>query len=217
MPAMSSPQRTAAIETAAMTALLLTYIWGWAGRFEGASYAIVAGFLGIGAFSHVRRGESARELGIRLDNWRSAVLNVLYWMAVPLLALLAIGAAMHTWHFPSLARAVGSLSWLLVWGTAQQYGLLCFFYRRQRELFESSAAASVAAGALFSIFHLPNPFLMAVTLVAGFIACEIYRRQPNLFVMGAMHALTSFTLYYALPRGVTHGLRVGPGYYAWGG
>jgi hypothetical protein len=214
---MSLAQRMAALDTAAMAALLLSYIWGWAGQFEGAAYVIVAGYVGIGAFSHVRRSESLRELGIRLDNWRPAALNVLGWMAVPLIVVLAIGAAMHSWHFPSLDRAALRLSWLLIWGTVQQYGLLCFFYRRQREVLGNPVAASVAAAAFFSIFHLPNAFLMVVTLLAGYIACDVYRRQPNVFVMGAMHALTSFILYYALPPGVTHGLRVGPGYYTWGG
>jgi membrane protease YdiL (CAAX protease family) len=55
---------------------------------------------------------------------------------------------------------------------------------------------------------------MAVTLGAGVVACLLYRRSPNVIVIGLAHATLSFVLYCALPYSLTHGLRVGPGYFA---
>jgi membrane protease YdiL (CAAX protease family) len=66
----------------------------------------------------------------------------------------------------------------------------------------------------FATFHLPNPFLVPVTLAAGLAACTLYRREPNLFVIGLSHAMVSYFLLCCLPISVTHGLRVGPGYFA---
>jgi len=212
-----SLRTVAALETAAMTTLLLSYIWGWNGRFGGTAYVVTMAYVGIGILSHVRRNESRRELGLRFDNWRPALSLVVKWMTLPLLAILAIGAALDSWHFPPVERATQNLAWLLLWGTTQQYGLLCFFYRRQCELFKRPIAASIVAAGLFGLFHLPNPFLTALTLVAGYIACALYRREPNLFVIGATHAVTSFIVSGALPLELTHGMRVGPGYYRFGG
>ena len=40
---------------------------------------------------------------------------------------------------------------------------------------------------MFALFHLPNPFLTAVTLVAGILAGMLYRVVPNLWAIGAGH------------------------------
>ena len=55
---------------------------------------------------------------------------------------------------------------------------------------------------------------VAATFVAGLASCTLYRREPNVFVLGIAHAAISFVLYGALPRTITHGLHVGPGYFA---
>jgi len=65
--------RTAALaEITAMLALLLSYIWGWQGTFPGDEVLVVLLYFAVGYVSHVRCRESARVLGLRLDNWRSA-------------------------------------------------------------------------------------------------------------------------------------------------
>jgi hypothetical protein len=40
----------------------------------------------------------------------------------------------------------------------------------------------------------------------------LFRRCPNLFAIGAAHALASSTLYFCLPPAITHLMKVGPGY-----
>ena len=92
----------------------------------------------------------------------------------------------------------------------QQYGLTAFYYRRWLDLTGRPLAAGSGAAALFALFHLPNAFLTIATLVAGLLACWLYRRHPNLFVLGAMHAAISFALLHALPDELTLRLRVGP-------
>lgn len=98
----------------------------------------------------------------------------------------------------------------MLWGSAQQYGLACVFYRRLRELLPGDQLPIVAACLLFGLFHLPNPFLTVVTVTLGALACWLYRREPNLLALGIWHGITSFVLFYSLPVSLTFEMRVGP-------
>lgn len=200
----------AAIEAAAMGALLLSYIWVWQGAFPGAFLVCLALYLGLGAASHARRGEGARELGFRLDNLGAAARNAAPVLLAFVAAGLLAGGLLGSWHFPDPALAALKLLRGFLWGTLQQYGLLCVFYRRLLELTGRDAWAIPLSGAIFAAFHWPNPFLVAVTLVAGMVACRLYDREPNVPVLGAVHAAVSFVNQHALPLAVTLGQRVGP-------
>lgn len=204
----------ALVEVAAMVTVLLSYIWGWQGMFVGSSYLIVALYFGLALLSHRWRRESARELGLRLDNWSRALRNVIPIVVPAVAVALVIGLAADSLHFQSWSHTVEGAPWMVAWGTSQQYGLLCFFYRRFLEILQGSWAATAAAAATFAAFHIPNGFLVIVTLAAGVAACSLYRREPNVLVLGIAHALLSFVLLCSLPYSVTHGLRVGPGYLA---
>jgi Type II CAAX prenyl endopeptidase Rce1-like len=204
----------AGMEVAALTALVLSYIWVWQGAFPGHAQLVVVLYFWIGLASHLRRGESAHQLGLRLDNWRGALRNALPVVAVALFLPLALGAALDTWHFPSWQRSVANLPWAIAWGTAQQYGLVCVLYRRLLEIFQGRWAATLGAAALFALFHTPNLLLMFVTLVAGIAACTLYRREPNVFVLGFAHAVVGYVVSGALPISVTHGMHVGPAYHS---
>jgi membrane protease YdiL (CAAX protease family) len=206
---------TAVVEVTALTALVLSYIWGWQGAFPGAGVLIVISYFGIGIVSHVRRGETARQIGLRLDNWRAASRNALLVVGFASLPFLALGATLGTWHFPTVRQTLALSPWMLVWGTAQQYGLVCFLYRRLLEILLNPRAATLGAATLFAVFHVPNPLLLAVTLGAGVVSCLLYQREPNLWVLGIAHAAVSVVVSGALPLNITHGMHVGPGYFAY--
>lgn len=203
----------AAAEIAAMTILVLTHIWLWRRAFPGAFALCALGYFGIGFIGHRLRGESLRHIGFRVDNWLPAMRNASYVVAIAVVGALAAGHMLDSWHFPSWKAAALTFLVTTIWATAQQYGLLCVFYRRFHDLLGNVGAAAVGAALFFAIFHVPNSFLMIVTLVAGVAACVLYKHQPNVFVLGIAHAIISCTLYYALPPDVTAQLRVGPGYY----
>jgi hypothetical protein len=203
----------AAAELAAMTGLILSYIWVWQRTFPGAFLVCAAGYFGIGIIGHRSRGESLRSIGLRLDNWLPATRNAAVVVVIAISGALAGGAILDSWHFPEWEVVLLTLPASILWATAQQYGLLCVVYRRSLDLFGGVMASVACAAVLFAAFHLPNAFLMAVTLTAGAAACVLYRFQPNIIVIGVAHALISFTLYHALPGKVTTNLRVGPGFY----
>jgi len=211
---MRPPRPTAAaVEIAAMSALILSYIWWWEDGFHGDFYVCVALYLCIGVASHVRRGESAREIGLRVDNLGAALRQALAFVGPLILISPAVGLALDTiripaaswWWLPGAAERFAS-------GALQQYGLLCFFYRRVQELVPGTWPPLLTTAGLFALFHLPNPFLTAVTLGAGILSCWLYRRVPNLWALGLSHALLSMSISRCLPLSITVHMRVGPGY-----
>jgi len=211
----STSPAPAVLATAIMAALLPSSIWGWQRAFEGASALVGVLYLGVCMLSQARRGESAAELGLRFDNLPRALGSAAVFVVPAVLVLVAAGFALESLQF-SWSRAARDIPWLLVWGTAQQYGLLGFFYRRFLEISGEERLAAVGASVIFATFHAPNGFLVAVTLVAGMMACILYRRVPNILAIGVAHGVISFALLCSLPPEVTGGLRVGPGYLAHG-
>ena len=66
-------ERMAGIEIAMMAGLILSYTWVWQRTFKGAFLVCVLLYVVIGVASHRRRGETARDIGFRLDNLRPAL------------------------------------------------------------------------------------------------------------------------------------------------
>jgi membrane protease YdiL (CAAX protease family) len=212
---MKPPHPTAAaVEVGAMAALILSYIWLWEDSFDDSFYLCLALYLGIGLAGHLRRGETARDIGLRVDNLGPALLQALVFVGPLILISPIVGLALDTirllpgaswWWIPGAAERFAS-------GTLQQYGLLCFFYRRMQELIPGTWPPLLSAAGVFALFHLPNPFLTVVTLGAGILSCWLYRRVPNLWALGLSHALLSMSISRSLPLGLTVHMRVGPGY-----
>jgi membrane protease YdiL (CAAX protease family) len=205
-------QRAVIVQLLLVTVLVAWFIWFGRDAFAGSAAVFGSLLLLVLIWSHLKRGDSFGEIGFRIDTARRTAL-LFAPVAITVVTLtLAIGAWMESLRFPAPHVAIGTLVRLVLFGIAQQYVLLGFFYRGIDGLVRSSTSAILLTALIFAAFHIPNPFLMTVTFFAGAIAAAIYRRSPNLWVNGTMHGFISFVLYYSLPDTVTGGLRVGPGY-----
>ena len=195
-----------------MSGLLISFIWGWGGAFEGSFTLCVILYFVIGLASHLRAREGPAELGLRIDNLGAAARDALLaTMAIGLL-LACAGGLLGSLDFPPLALWPRTLFDGVVWGLMQQYGLLCIYYRRFGELFPRRRFGPLlATSAVFALLHLPNPFLTLATFGAGALSCWLYRRTPNVFVLGVMHGVISFLIVHTLADAITMGMRVGPG------
>ena len=207
-----TPRAAALAEILAMLLLILSYIWGWQELFPGDRLVVVVLYFALCQVSHLRCHESARALGLRLDNCAAAARQTFGPVALAVGVPLAAGAALGSWHFEP-ARLPVDIPGHLAWGTAQQYGLLCLLYRRSLDVLGGPRVAALSAASAFALFHLPKPLLIGVTFLAGFVSCRLYGKVPNVPVLGTAHAAIALILFYALPFSVTHGLRVGPGYF----
>jgi len=204
---------TVVAELSAMSTMMLSYIWVWQDSFPGALWVCIVLYLAIGVSSHVRRGETGRDIGFRLDNLKAAFLQALLWIGPLIVLAFAVGMVLDSIHLTTSAR--WHLHWIrrIAWGTLQQYGLLCFFYRRLGELLPGRWPAMLAAAGVFALFHLPNPFLTLLTLGTGVLSAWLYRRIPNVWVLGFFHGLLASALSRALPAHFTGGMRAGPGFF----
>lgn len=186
----------------------------WSGR--PAQKAIgLATFCWI-VISTLRSQASADALGLRLSGIRRSLWIV---CAALLLAALAIWIAsrMHTLHvvlFHGFAVEASVLAYML-WALVQQFILQDFFLARLLRLLPSRVAAVAVAATLFAVAHLPNTFLMVVTLIWGVVACALFLRYRNLYSLGVAHGIMGLCLGIAIPNAVHHQMRVGLGYVQW--
>ena len=166
--------------------------------------------------SHRVRGESASEIGWRLDNFGEAARLLLPPMLVVSALLVGLGWYAGTldfgrWEGGQSILGVPGLS--LVWGVLQQYALQGFINRRAQLALGRGALSVLLVGFLFALFHLPNPWLMFATFAGGLLWAYVYQRAPNLLAVGLSHSLMTWVMISSVPAGALHNLRVGFKYF----
>jgi membrane protease YdiL (CAAX protease family) len=77
----------------------------------------------------------------------------------------------------------------------------------------SSHVSSLAVALMFGSAHIPNPVLMVVTTLGGFLLAEIYARHPNIWPLALAHAVGGLLIAAITPPSLIHNMRVGPGYF----
>lgn len=207
----------AAWEIASVTSSFLIAAWMIL-PFVGNSKLIGAIPVGLAftlmLLSHRARGETARVIGLRLDNFLEATRLLVLPVCMAALLILVVGWLSHSLHFePAQFR----LRFLLlpVWGFLQQYVMQGFINRRAQILWGKGLQSQLLVAALFALFHLPNPWLAFITFVAAFVWAAVYQRAPNLLALALSHGLMSLLLVLSLPPSVLNSLRVGFKYFGY--
>lgn len=168
-------------------------------------------------YSHVLRGETVRELGVRLDNFLPALRLLLLPMIVITGTALLIGffsgakPDFFRWHAERLI--ILQLALGFGWGFLQQYVLQSFMNRRAQMIWGRGTASVLVTAVIFSVLHFPNPWLMVVTFVGGLVWAFVYQRQPNLFALALSHGIMTWVLVSALPPSALNHLRIGLKYF----
>ena len=199
------------VELVIFIVLVFTFIWGWAHSFRGASRLVLVLGLGMTIVAHVRHRESPRDVGIRLDNVWPALKDA----AVPVLPVIVV-MVVRGWWLGYLRVEVldpGRFFDLLGWGFFQQYLLQGYIHRRLMAVIPSNRAREATVGAIFAALHIPNPVLVPVTFLAGWVFATLYRRHPNLLVLALCHAAGSTAVALGFSPDALHRMRVGPGYF----
>ncbi|HEX8558003.1 MAG TPA: CPBP family intramembrane glutamic endopeptidase [Pyrinomonadaceae bacterium] len=186
----------------------------------GRNYLV--GFVPVGAafalmlLSHRARGESAREVGWRIDNLGSALALLLPPMVAATLFLVLIGWACGSLRLGGLRAGWATAStyfWLFLWGLVQQYPLQGFINRRAQMLWGRGARSAVFVASVFALLHLPNPWLTLATFCGGLLWAWAYQRAPNLIALALSHSLMTVALVTTVPYSSLGGMRVGYGYF----
>ncbi|UCF35459.1 MAG: CPBP family intramembrane metalloprotease [Acidobacteriota bacterium] len=195
MPAQKNMMRDRLIALVLLTVFVGTItVYLWWGRFEYfkgryllLTYLLVGGVLIINS-AYFR--DSARDLGLRLDNLRAALRH-----ALPLHVLLLVVIAGSVLLLPNSGPDWRQLSaGYLIWAVAQQFFLQALIRQRLLTLFPRPLLATVLAAMLFALLHLPNPTLVLVTFLGGLLWCWMFQTFPNLATVSASHALLGILL-----------------------
>ena len=197
------------LEPFAIFAGIMAYIW-WFRIAHPWSWTCVAAAIFV---SHYLRGERPSAIGCRTGGFVVCFRH--YGLTLALLLFIGwLGAIEWGTLRPMTMRAAAlSLAVYLPWGLFQQYLLNGYLLNRLQAALSPAKSAGLASG-LFALAHLPNWFLMLITLGLGLCANLVYRRYKNLYFLGIAHALLGFTIFVAAPDSLIHHLRIGPGWFS---
>ena len=124
-----------------------------------------------------------------------------------------VASRLHTLHLPgSPILFIEHYRGYVIFAFVQQFLLQDFFLPRLLRLMRNPRSAALAAAAIFSLAHLPNPILTVITLVWGLAASLLFMRYRNLYTLAIAHAILGVTLAVTVPGPVIHNMRVGLGY-----
>jgi hypothetical protein len=202
-----SRDRAALLEGVSVFGLILLYIWR-VRLFHPWRWLWIAAIVGL---SHWARREGPVALGLGFREARRALRPLAPWVLLLAGLLVAGGAWFGTINPVVLRRTPGSLAVYLLWGVVQQWVLNAYFLNRLIQA-GCGRSAHLWATTLFVLAHLPNWFLMAVTLPGGYVATRLYVRYRSLWVLGCAHGLTGFLLNLVVPDEISGRFLVGPRY-----
>lgn len=167
--------------------------------------------------SHRTRAEGLRDLGFRFDNFlpalRLLVIPVVVVAGVVLLVAWTTNTPLDFLRWFRQRNFALQMTFSFGWGLAQQYVLQGFLNRRAMIVLGRGWLSVLLVAAVFGLLHLPNPWITAITFIAGVIWAAIYQRVPNLFALAITHSVMTWFIVSTLPGSILRHLRVGVGYF----
>jgi len=200
----------AAVEVLFVFGGIILFIWRLQYTFPDFAM-ILLGFLVLTFFIHRDRisdlGFGSRGFMMGL---KALALPTLIIAATLILVGIARGTLQTTFF---TADKLSGLARSFAWCLFQQFGLQSFFTNRLLSIFKHIGRAAWIAAIIFAAFHVPNPLLMPVTFLGGYVLSRVFISSRNLVPLALSQAIIGSLLSVVLPATWHHGLRVGPGYY----
>ncbi|HLZ90422.1 MAG TPA: CPBP family intramembrane glutamic endopeptidase [Candidatus Acidoferrum sp.] len=204
---------TTLAEALAFSAFIALYIWRL--QFSHPQSWLI--FLAWLVVSLVVHRDTPKTMGWRADNLWPATRQAIPVFGVCIAALLCAGlylGAMHRMpaHFLDRHRFLGYFSFCLL----QQVALNSYLMNRLLSAVKTPWPAAALASVLFALLHWPNPVLVPLTLLGGFVMCWLFARERNILPLTLGQAVLGGLVWWAFPIAWHHSMRVGPGYHAFG-
>ena len=195
-------------EIAVAYGLILAVIWTpkpWQNLLWWIALFIVARF-------SWRSFEGRKATGLQAANFLRSFWVVGASLAIAVVAVM-VGTRLHTLRFTGGPVQIIKAYWVYaLFSGAQQFLMQCFFLARLVRLLTTARQAVFAATGLFALAHVPNPFLIVVTVLWGLVACFTFLRYRNLWTVAIAHAILGITIAITIPGPIDHNMRVGLGY-----
>lgn len=164
---------------------------------------------------------------IRWDNYRNGIVSFLkvsglgalcvlaanfFFQIFPDLPLLTDTPVREKWSTFFLVPIGGKLAVYLFWGLAQQFLFLSIFNTNFARAFDirkkkGFLSAACCSALFFSLIHLPNIWLFALTFIVGFFWSVYFMKTRNLFVMALSYCLLAFLVDQLLPVSLSSGIK----------
>ncbi len=90
-----------------------------------------------------------------------------------------------------------------IWGMIQQYVLIVYLLPRLNVFIKKPAYLVIITASVFSLSHLPNPFLVILTFPAGILFIYFFIRYKNLYILGFAHGFIGALGKFFLPETLT--------------
>jgi membrane protease YdiL (CAAX protease family) len=199
-----SPVR-AGLETAWVFGLLEVVLWTPRSLWHSLAIALLA-------LSPLwlawKSGYTRQELGLTWPESR-ATRGILFSGVLLALALVA-GTKLLGYPVPANPNwpKLGNIVPYFLWALFQQFLLESVIFVRMETAFGSRAAVVISA-LLFTLAHLPNMPLTAMTLVGAVIFTELFRRYRSIWPLGLAHFAVGIAIAYTFPDSMMHHMRVG--------
>lgn len=160
-------------------------------------------------------GDYFRQLQFNPINFKKSVVGSLPAVFIICVLLFILSIVCGWMKNITITQTALNFSTYLIWAPIQQFVFNGYFVLRLETTIGTSYSRLVAlvAAILFAMIHLPNPFLMGVTFIGGYIAAIFYLKYRDLYSLGLAHAILGTILNITLPYWITHGLVVGPNYF----
>jgi hypothetical protein len=131
-----------------------------------------------------------------------------------LVGLVVIGIFLGAWQRSFQALLVprhffGYMTFCLV----QQIGLNSLVTNRLLSAIDNRVHVGLLAGTIFAFLHWPNPVLVPVTFVGGFLMSWLFAKERNILTLSVWQGIIGTVVWWAFPVAWHHAMRVGPGFY----
>jgi len=201
------------LEVTAFFASILLYIWHW----QRTAPHVWILLLTLMVATHFLHHDTLRNLGLGRRELRSNAQVALPLMLALFVPLVVYGFVVGRLKLlvPDL-RGFEYLAGYGFWCACQQYLTQSYFHNRLMSVIRNPHLCALMVGVMFGAAHIPNPVLMAVTTVAGFIFSEVFARHRNIWPLAFAQAVGGILVAAITPPWLIHNMRVGPGYLYWG-
>ena len=198
-------------EALAFSVFVMAYIW----RLQSSALNWWIVFPAWLMLSFAFHRDTPKTIGWRADNLWSAMRQAFVPFAVFIAAISIIGLFLGGLqrlpsHFIQPHRFIGYFAFCVL----QEVGLQSFLMNRLLAALEKPIPAALTAGAVFAAMHWPNPVLVPLTFIGGATLCWLFARERNIIPLAIGQAILGSIVWWAIPVAWHHGMRVGPGYYA---
>lgn len=159
--------------------------------------------------------DTPKTLGWRIDNLWPATRQGLIFYAVLVLGTFLAGLLLGAFHHPPPHvtepwRFFAYAAFCLL----QQIALNSYLTNRLLYALENPRLAALFAGGIFAALHWPNPVLVPLTFIGGVAMSWLFSRERNIFPLTVGQAILGTLTWWVFPVAWHHGMRVGPGFYA---